>query len=141
MLKFLSLQRLKSKGFRNKIIIFIGSIFVSRAYLSIDHALRKEVQNITTKLENAISRNQWGENCVITGSEKTLNICGENVDLRIAKIDDVAVTYQGGFPDEPHLMVITSDFNLGRYCIVLDGIITWGEYNAEGCRKSSKLEK
>ena len=134
MLKFLSLQHLKSKGLRNKIIIFIGSMFVSGAYLSIDHALRKEVQNITTKLENAISRNQWGENCVITGNERNLSVCGEEIDLRVARIDnEVEIIYQGGFPDEPNVMIITSDFNLGRYCIVLDGIIRWGNYTVDGC--------
>ena len=64
-----------------------------------------------------------------------LPLCGEEIDLRVTKIDGVAVTYQGGFPDEPHLMVIISDFNLGRYCIVLDGIITWGTYTVDGCNQ------
>ncbi len=127
-----------------KIIIIIGSLLLSGAYLSVGHLLRTEVQDITQKIESAIAHarhfvialNNWKENCIIAGKERNLSVCGEKIDLRVARIDnEVEIIYQGGFPDEPNVMIITSNFNLGRYCIVLDGIIRWGTYTVDGCNQ------
>jgi len=61
----------------------------------------------------AIALNNWKENCIIADKEGNLSVCGEEIDLRVARIDnEVEIIYQGGFPDEPNMMIITSNFNL-----------------------------
>ena len=117
-----------------KIIIIIGSLLVSGTYLSLAHLLRTEVEDITERVGSAIALNPWGENCTIIGNERQLSICGEDINLKLAKINnDVAVEYRGAFPEEPDVMIVSSNFNLDRYCILLDGIIRLGTYTAEGC--------
>lgn len=117
-----------------KIIIIIGSLLVSGTYLSLGYLLRTEVQDITNRIENAIALNNWDDTCAIIDNEGNLSVCGEEIDLRIGRINnEIEVTYQGGFPEEPNVMIVTSHINLERYCILLDGIIRWGNYTAEGC--------
>ncbi|WP_069791304.1 hypothetical protein A5482_015105 (plasmid) [Cyanobacterium sp. IPPAS B-1200] len=120
----------------SKIIIIIGSFLLSGAYLFISHLLHTEVKEITEKIQSAISLNSYDDHCTITGNDKALNICGQKINLRVARINnEVAVIYQGGFPDEPDLMIVTSDFTFDQYCILLDGIIRWGTYNVDGCNQ------
>lgn len=120
----------------SKIIIIIGSLLVSGVYLSISHLLRTEVEDITKKIEKAIALNPYNKDCVIKGSDRQVNICGEEINLRVARINnEVAVEYRGAFPEKPNLMIITSNVNLERYCILLDGIIRWGTYTVDGCNQ------
>ena len=117
-----------------KIIIIVTSILFSGAYLSMGHLLRTEVEDIVEKIESAIALNPYDKDCVIKGSNKQVNICGEDINLRVAQINnEVAVEYRGAFPEEPDVMIVTSNFNLERYCILLDGIVRLGSYTREGC--------
>ena len=98
------------------------------------HFLRTEVEDIVEKIESAIALNPYNKDCTIRGNERQLNVCGEDINLRVAQINnEVAVEYRGGFPEEPDVMIITSNFNLEQYCILLDGIIRLGSYTREGC--------
>jgi len=64
-----------------KIIIIIGSLLVSGTYLSLGYLLRTEVQDVTNEIEKAITLNPYDKNCIITASNRQVNICGEEINL------------------------------------------------------------